>query len=146
MRWSELLKPICARSVTFFDVPIGDTGVRRTHRLPKFPMASIAELCMANGSSSVGHLAKLLVYTLRAGDSAAASIEGGAQGTTTASQCIATFASLLEHYFHANTAGRCGRRVHVHARAPSIWSAPGRSRSCAGILQRQDLITDRILS
>jgi hypothetical protein len=104
IEWPRLLHQICPRAVWFFDVPIGDSGIRTSYTLPHFPVQLAAERCMSHNSSCGAHLAKLLVYTLRG--------EGGAQaeaagGMTTPQQAIETFCSLLEHYFHPNTAGRC---------------------------------------
>ena len=137
--WPRLLQSICARATWFFNVPVGDSGARAAYLRPHFPLKLAAGSCISSASSAGSHLAKLLVYALRAddltaGDAAANAqseeaqdtgyegngkdIEDGSNRTCepmTAMQGIKTFCLLLEHYFHANANGRCVW--------PPIWSA-----------------------
>ena len=129
--WPRLLQSICARATWFFNVPVGDSGARAAYLRPHFPLKLAAGSCISSASSAGSHLAKLLVYALRAddltaGDAAANAQSEEAQDTgyegngkdterssnssskpMTAMQGIKTFCLLLEHYFHANANGRC---------------------------------------
>ena len=123
--WPKLLPAICARGTWVFRVPIGDSGVSSSYVQPHYPLRMAADACMATGSTSGTHLAKILVYTLQrydaaidnvdirtspaVGDGEAGKVEAeqGSAERQRASESIQRFCLLLEHYFHANTAGRC---------------------------------------
>ena len=93
---------------------------------PQYPYAHACRACIANGGNPAGHLAKVLSLSMRTGSSS------GEGSGTSSQECIQTLASMLGHYYHANTAGRCGSRLAsvqlwwgnaCLGVAHSIWSA-----------------------
>jgi hypothetical protein len=145
--WPRLLPAICGHGVWFFKVPIGDSGVATHYTQPQYPLQLAANHCMSPGSTAGTHLAKILVYALRAdaADEAGASSElaageeaggngngngnghahGGGEERTealTAVQAIRRFCLLLEHYFHANTGGTHLKNEPSCLQAPSLYA------------------------
>jgi hypothetical protein len=101
--WHPLLRDALARATWIFNMPIGNSGAPpRSTQTPQSPYLHVAAAAIRSGSSAPCHLAKLLVYTLRA-DVAARAAPGGLAPL----QALDQITALLEHFYHASNHGRC---------------------------------------
>jgi hypothetical protein len=105
--WHPILRETLARATWMFNMPIGNSSAApRSTTAPQPPYLHVAAGAVRSGSTAPCHLAKLLVYTLRA-DLAAQAAPGGGVAPL---QALDQLTALFEHFFHASNHGRYARR------------------------------------
>ena len=137
--WQRLLRPVCTYAMHLLRVPLqgAPSAGATVITPPDLPSASIIDRVCSSERSCAEHLGKLLVQAVAAGaPQEAASPEG-----LTPLAALQRFTALLEHYYHAPNAGKCGstRTLSPHPiRRPGApmpcrhsWRIPRRLSSAA---------------
>jgi hypothetical protein len=105
IKWPELLRPICMYVMYMLRVPIGSSrGPTAGAQIPTdLAFASIADRTCNAERQGLEHFGKLLVYAVRPG--APKQEEFPALAPIDA---LRSFATLLEHFYHAPNSGKYG--------------------------------------